>query len=221
MSFLLLRRKADEMGINFWLRIIAASLFLSLTLLGAYYFLYVNRESAQPVIVATPVIDLAETERKKSDTAMMTRIKAAMTQSKRLHSQSIGVECKEGKITLFGDVQKEADRDLAENLAKEVANVQVIKNEIKVSGSSVTAEPAEEKITSISKVQDLELEANLLESIQTIPELSTKNIKIKVTNREVNISGQVANEQQRIRIIQIINNTPTVGSVSNNLKIGG
>ncbi len=221
MSFLLLIRKADEMGLNFWLRIIAAGLFLSLALLGTYYFLYINRESVQPVIVAKPIVDPAENERKKSDTVMMTRIKAAMTQSKRLHSQSIGVECKEGRVTLFGDVQKEADRDLAENLAKEVANVQNIKNEIKVSGSSVTAEPVEEKITSISKVQDLELEANLLESIQTIPELSTKNIKIKVINREVNISGQVANEQQRIRIIQIINNTPTVNSVNNNLKVGG
>ncbi len=221
MTFLLLRRKADEMGLNFWLRIVAAGLFFSLTLLGVYYFLYVNHEPEKPVIVAKSTITSVETERKKADTAMMTRIKAAMTQSKRLHLQSIGVECKEGNITLFGDVQKDTDRDLAENLAKEVAGVQTIKNDIKVMGSSVTVDPSEEKTTSISKVEDLELEANLLESLQAVADLPTQNIKIKVTNREVNISGRVATEQQRICLEQIIRNTPKVNSVSNNLKIGG
>lgn len=221
MSFLLLIRKADEMGLNFWLRLVAAGLFLSLVLLSAYYFLYINREPVRQVIVAKPTVDSVEVERKKSDTAMMTRIKAAMTQSKRLHSQSIGVECKEGNITLFGDVQKEADRDLAENLAKEVAGVPAIKNEIKVLGSAVRSNLKEELTTSVVKVEDLELEANLRESLESLPDLPSQNIKIKVTNREVNVSGRVASEQQRIRVEQIIRNTPKVNSVSNNLKVSG
>ncbi len=221
MSFLLLIRKADEMGLNFWLRIVAAGLFLSLALLGAYYFLYINREPVRQIIVAKPVVDSVEMERKKSDPAMMTRIKAAMTQSKRLHSQSIGVECKEGNITLFGDVQKEADRDLAENLAKEVAGVTALKNDIKVLGSAIRPDLKEKPITSVVKVEDLELEANLRESLESSPDLSSQTIKIKVTNRDVNVSGRVASEQQRIRVEQIIRNTPKVNSVINNLKIGG
>ncbi len=220
MTFLLLIRKADEMGVNFWLRIVAAGLFLSLILLSAYYFLYINHEPVRSVSVTKPTVNSAETERKKADTAMMSRIKAAMTQSKRLHLQSIGVECREGNITLFGDVQKDADRDLAENLAKEVAGVKELKNEIKVMGVTVTPDLREARTTSIVKVEDLELEANLTESLQSLPDLPSQTIKIKVTNRDVTVSGQVANEQQRLRIEQIIRNTPKVNSVSNNLKVG-
>jgi osmotically-inducible protein OsmY len=221
MSFLLLVRKADEMGINFWLRIVAAGLFFSLLLLSVYYFLFINRDQVQPMVVAKPIENTAETERKKADTVMMGRIKAAMTQSKRLHSQSIGVECKEGKITLFGDVQKEADRDLAENLAKEVADVKSLKNEIKVAGAIATPEIEVEKVTPTGKVEELELEADLRERLETLADVSSQNIKIKITNRDVSLSGHVANEQQKIRVEQIIRSDQKVNSVRNNLKIGG
>ncbi len=221
MSFLLLIRKADEMGINFWLRIVAAGLCFSLLLLSVYYFLYINRDQVQPMVVVKPVENSPETERKKSDTAMMGRIKAAMTQSKRLHSQSIGVECKDGNITLFGDVQKEADRDLAANLAKEVVGVKDVKNEIKVAGATITSEVEGEKITSISKVEDLELEADLRERLESLSDVATQNIKLKVANRNVSLNGHVATEQQRIRVVQLVRTAPKVVSVSdNNLKIG-
>ncbi len=217
MEFFLLLRKADEMGINFWLRLLALGLCVSLFLLVSYYFLVVNREAEK--LQPTAAAPLQDSDKRQADAALSARIRSAITRTKRLYSLNIGVENKEGSITLTGEVPTEIDKELAGALAQETSGVKEVHNQLQITPSlNRTNEPMTQGNAPL-KVEDLEMEANLRESLQALPELKTQPILLKVNNRAVTLTGRVATEQQRLRVEQIIRNAPKVSSVSNQLRV--
>ena len=218
MDFLLLLRKADEMGINFWLRLLVLGLCVSLLLLASYYFLTINQDPNQYPQAAVAV--LPETDKRQLDAAVSARIRAAITRTKRLYKLNIGVENKEGRITLTGEVPTEIDQELAGTLAQETSGVKEVHNQLQVRPSrNQTNEPMTQGNTPLN-VEDLEMEANLRESLQVLPELKTQPILLKVNNRAVTLTGRIATEQQRLRVEQILRNAPKVSSLSNQLRVG-
>ena len=218
MELLLWVRKADEMGINFWLRLLALGLCVSLFLLASYYFLVVNREAEKPHPVA--VLTLQESDKKQADAALSARIRSAITRTKRLYSLNIGVENKAGSITLTGEVPTEIDKELTGTLAQETYGVKEVHNQLQVTPSLHRANEPMTQGNAPLHVEDLEMEANLRESLLTLTELKTQPILLKVNNRAVTLTGRVATEQQRLRVEQIIHNAPKVSSISNQLRVG-
>ncbi len=218
MDILLLLRKADEMGINLWLRLLVLGLCLSLVLLITYYFLIVNREPTQRLQAA--VTAPPESNKRQLDAAVSARVRSAITRTKRLYNLNIGVENKEGSIILSGEVPTDIDKELAGALAQETAGVKQVYNQLQVTPTlGRTNEPLLQTNTSLN-VEDLEMEANLRESLQSIAELKSQQILVKVHNRTVTLTGRVANEQQRLRIEQMLRNAPKVSSISNQLRVG-
>lgn len=218
MELLLWVRKADEMGINFWLRLLALGLCVSLFLLASYYFLVVNRkaETPRPAVALT----LHDSDKKQADAAVSARIRSAITRTKRLYNLNIGVENKESSITLTGEVPTEIDKELAGALAQETSGVKAVHNQLQVTPSlNRTNEPMTQGNTPLN-VEDLEMEANLRESLLALKELQTQPILLKVKNRAVTLTGRVATEQQRLRVEQILRNAPKVSSISNQLRVG-
>lgn len=221
MNLLLLLRKADEMGINGGLRLLVLSLSFVLLMLMTYYFLVINRSLAPGLPAKPTALQSENSEKQKADAALMSKIKSAIAQTKRLHGYSIGVECKDGLVSLNGDVPSEIDKELAADLAKEISGVKAINNQLRIAPEA-TPLPGENKAPDFSiNVDDLELQANLRERIRSVPELKTQNIEIKVQNRAVTLTGNVASEQQRTRIEQLLHNFPKVTSVNNLVRIGG
>ncbi len=218
MDILLLLRKADEMGINLWLRLLVLGLCLSLVLLITYYFLIVNREPTrqlQAAVTAPP-----ESDKRQLDAAVSARVRSAITRTKRLYNLNIGVENKEGSIILSGEVPTDIDKELAGALAQETAGVKQVYNQLQVTPTlGRTNEPLLQTNTLLN-VEDLEMEANLRESLQSIADLKPQQILLKVHNRAVTLTGRVANEQQRLRIEQMLRNAPKVSSISNQLRVG-
>ncbi len=218
MDILLLLRKADEMGINLWLRLLVLGLCLSLVLLITYYFLIVNREPTQQLQAA--IMAPPESDKRQLDAAVSARVRSAITRTKRLYNLNIGVENKEGSIILSGEVPTDIDKELAGALAQETAGVKQVYNQLQVTPTlGRTNEPLLQTNTSLN-VEDLEMEANLRESLQSIAELKSQQILVKVHNRTVTLTGRVANEQQRLRIEQMLRNAPKVSSISNQLRVG-
>ena len=217
MFFFVLIRKADEMGVNFWLRVLALGLCVSLFLLASYYFLVVNRVTEEPPIVATTPADF---DKRQADAALSARIRSAITRTKRLYSLGIGVENKDGVITLTGEVPTEIDKDLAGKLAQETPGVKEVHNQLEVAPSLKRPNDPEPQNSVALNVEDLEMEANLRENLQAIPELKSQPIVIKVNNRAVTLTGRVGSEQQRQRAEQVLRGAPKVVSVSNQLRVG-
>lgn len=216
----LLLRKADEMGINFGLRLLAMSLSVALLFLVTYYFLVVNRSTSPALPTQEDALKTLDAEKRKADAALISKIKSAISQTKRLHGYGIGVECREGQVTLTGEVPTEIDKDLAANLARETAGVKNVTNQIRIAPEA-TPQPGDTVTQDLAiNVDDLELQANLHERLQAVPELKAQRIVIKVQNRAVTLTGSVATEAQKDRIEQILRNYPKVASINNQLRIG-
>jgi osmotically-inducible protein OsmY len=216
MCFFILIRKADELGINFWLRLLAVGLGVSLLLQGYYYFSAINR--VQPVSGAATTSEEAEKDR--TDVALTNKIRSAIAQTKRLYMLSIGVKNHDGIITLSGEVPSDIDRELAANVARETPGVQSVQNEIQIVASLKRANEGTVQASSAVNVEDLEMAANLREMLQAVPALQSLPIQIKVHQRIVTLSGQVATEPQRQQAEQIVHNAPKVVSIQNQLRVG-
>lgn len=216
----LLARKVNGMGINWGLRLLALSLFLALLLLIAYYFLVVNRSLTPRLPTPGDTVKTIETEKRKADAALLNKIKAALSQTKRLYGYSIGVECHDGLVTLSGAVPTVIDKELAANLAIETSGVKEITNQIRVMPEA-TPQPGEiVRPNLMLNVDDLELQANVREQIISVPELKAQPIEIKVKNRTVTLTGTVASDAQKLRAEQLVQNTPKVAAVNNQLRLG-
>lgn len=218
MEFFLLLRKADELGINFWLRLLALGLCLSLFFLVSYYFLIINRDAEKPF--PTPALTTQGSDKKQADAALSARIRSAIMRTKRLYNLNIGVENKSGSITLTGEVPTEIDKELAGTLAQETSGVKEVHNQLQVLPNlGRTNEPTTQDNAPLH-VEDLEMEANLREQLQAQSELKGQPILLKVNNRVVTLTGRVATEQQRLRAEQVLRNAPKVSSINNQLRVG-
>lgn len=221
MNLLLQLRKAEEMGVNLGLRLLALGLSFVLILLVVYYFLVVNRSLNPPLPTQADSLKTLEAEKRKADAALISKVKSAIAQTKRLHGYSIGVECREGMVTLSGEVPTEIDKELATSLARETFGVKEVTNQIRITPEA-TPQPGETFNQDLAiNVDDLELQANLRERVISVPELKAQRIEIKVENRAVTITGNVASEVQKLRAEQVLRNFPKVTAVTNQLRIGG
>ena len=216
---LLIMRKPNEHGINIGLRILALALSLVLFFLVTYYFLSVNRVQTLPEKFTRTAQQTGESERYKVDIALMGRIKAVLSQAKRLHGYSIGVECKDGAVNITGEVPTQIDKDLAEKLVLQTQGVSTITNNLSILPAAARTNQETAPSSLPVKVEDFELEANLRERISSTPDLANAVITIKVKSKIVTLDGAVANEQIRSQIEQIIGNFPQVSRVNNQIKI--
>ncbi len=219
MNVFLLIRKSEELGINFWLRLIAIALSLSLIFLATYYFLFVNRDPQKqdlPTITAVR----PDTEKRNADAALAAVVKSALAQTMRLQNYSIGVEYKDGVITLIGEVASHIDRDFATDVARQAVGDKVINNQIQVlADRHPTLQPGETKAPQLN-VEDLEIEADVREILHRTNDPKIQAIKIQVHDRNVNLSGTIDSTQQKTRVEQLVRSIPKVSTVDNQIRIG-
>ncbi len=208
------------MGVNFGLRLLALGLLVVLFLLIAYYFLVVNRSLNPPMPMQAKSLKTLDAEKRKPDAALISKVKSAIAQTKRLRGYGIGVEYHDGMLTLSGEVPTEIDKELAANLAREMLGVKEVTNQIRIT-LEATPQPGEAVNQDLAiNVEDLELQANLRERVISVPELNAQQIEIKVQNRVVTLTGNVASEAQKFRTEQLLRNYPKVTSITNQLRIG-
>lgn len=217
MHLFILVRKADELGINFWLRLLALGLSFSLLLQSYYYFSAINRN--HPVRTPATLTNSEDAEKGRNDVALTNKVRSAIAQTKRLYMLSIAVKNHDGIVTLSGEAPSDIDRELAANVARETPGVQQVKNEIQVVASLKRANESALQASPAVNVEDLEMAANLREMLQDVPELKFLPIQVKVQQRAVTLSGQVTSEQQRQRAEQIVRNAPKVTTLTNQLRI--
>ena len=170
------------MGVNFGLRLLALGLSVVLSLLIAYYFLVINRSVNPPMPTQADSLKTLDAEKRKADAALISKVKSAIAQTKRLHGYGIGVEYHDGRLTLSGEVPTEIDKELVANLARETLGVKEVTNQIRITPEA-TPQPGEAVNQDLAiNVEDLELQANLYERVLSVPELKAQQIEIKVQN---------------------------------------
>jgi hyperosmotically inducible periplasmic protein len=178
-----------------------APLLILILLAGAGYYVYKYKPGW-----------LGSISSSSADVATTARVKASLGLSKRVSAYDIGVTTKDGTVTLTGQVPSEDIKSLAGEISRDTQGVKQVSNEIQI-------DPGAQPTVESSRVEDLEIRAAILESFARSPELSGKNIEVKVENRVVTLGGAVETTAQRNGAEQASRAVDGVAGVTNNLAV--
>ena len=76
--------------------------------------------------------------RPKSDELLATAVHDSLAHDSRVNSMQVQVSAREGIVQLDGTVPRQADRDAAETIARQVAGVRDVRNQIQVEARPTT-----------------------------------------------------------------------------------
>jgi hyperosmotically inducible periplasmic protein len=119
-----------------------------------------------------------------------------------------------GVITLGGHVALDSDKAQAETLAKSLAGSEVVANQI-----AVIPVGAEKEAKAVNSDLDKGIEGNLDAAL--IEAKLASNVKYKVKNRVVTLTGDVDSQSKRAQSQQIASAVPNVDQVVNELQVKG
>jgi hyperosmotically inducible protein len=131
-----------------------------------------------------------------------------------LKDVSVSQDRDKGVVTLAGNVRTEADKAQAESIAKSLAGVQVVSNQIGVRpiGEESTAEKVDSSL-------DDGIEKNLKAAL--LKNKMTSHVSYDVKNGVVTLTGTVNSQARRERNKQVAAGVPNVKQVVNELEVKG
>jgi hyperosmotically inducible protein len=117
-----------------------------------------------------------------------------------------------GIVTLGGQVASEHDKSQAESLAKSLAGVQVVADQI-----AVIPVGAEKEAKAVNSDLDQAIEKNLDAAL--IQNKLHKSVKYEVKSGVVTLTGEVNSEDKRTRAEKVATGVPNVQQVVNDLQV--
>jgi len=154
--------------------------------------------------------------REVSDATITGQVKTAFALSKRISAYEIGVDTKDGMVTLTGQAPSEIDRELAGAIAKDTTGVRQVDNQIRVEPG---LKPSDASLRESSRVADLEIHADLRERLAASEHLSGSEIHVSVKDRVVTLTGRVQTPHQKTGVEQLARSLPNVANVANQLNV--
>jgi osmotically-inducible protein OsmY len=115
-------------------------------------------------------------------------------------------------VTLGGQVASENDKSQAESLAKSLAGVQVVADQI-----AVIPVGAEKEAKAVNSDLDQAIEKNLDAAL--IQNKLHKSVKYEVKSGVVTLTGEVNSEDKRTRAEKVATGVPNVQQVVNDLQV--
>jgi hyperosmotically inducible periplasmic protein len=166
--------------------------------------------------VPTAVQKQPESATPSEDAASVrTRVLAAYFRAPTIKSSQIEVASgSNGMVTLNGEVEGHAARDLAEQVARGVEGVTAVDNRLRVRNSGAGA-PA----GTAARPSDDEVRTRVQSQFFTHPATKAQPIDVRVAQGVVSLSGTVADTRSRREAIELARNTSGVQRVEANLSV--
>ena len=124
------------------------------------------------------------------------------------------VNTKGGIVTLKGDADNQAQKDLTTEYAKDIDGVKDVKNEMTVSKTlKKTHDTVDEKI------DDASITAQVKMSLLFHRSTSAVNTKVETNNGVVTLSGKARNAAEKDLVTKLVNDVTGVKSVKNQMTI--
>ena len=143
----------------------------------------------------------------KNDNQLQKDVIAELNWEPSINPTNIGVEVKDGIVTLTGHVGSYAEKMSAERSAQHVAGVKALAIEIEVT------------LPGISKRTDADIARSVENVLQWTTYLPKDAIKVMVENGWITLSGQVDWEYQRVAAIDAVRYMMGVRGVSDDITI--
>jgi hyperosmotically inducible periplasmic protein len=142
------------------------------------------------------------------DAAITTKVKTALIGDSSIKARNIDVDTVAGEVILSGYVDSQQEADKAGSIAKSVAGVARVKNELKV-GTRTIGQGVDDKVLGTK------IKAQLMKE----PGIRSLNIDVDVYSGTAKISGAVASQAQKNEILNLVRSVEGVQGVVDNLQI--
>ena len=144
------------------------------------------------------------------DATVTAKVKADLIKDGAVKSTDIRVETTSGVVQLSGFVGSDAIRQRAEQLAKSVAGVKTVRNDLAIQTSSQTAG---------QYVDDTTLTAKVKAALLADDEVKGLAISVETSGGKVQLTGTAKSDSERQKAEQLAKNIQGVTAVQNSIAI--
>jgi osmotically-inducible protein OsmY len=147
-----------------------------------------------------------------SDAWIMTKVKTTLLLHRSV-SAGTTVDVKNGIVTLRGDANSQAEKDLTTEYAKDVDGVKDVKNEM------VVSKPAKKTQTTGGKIDDASITGLAKMTLLYHRSTSALNTSVTTNNGVVTLTGKAKNAAEKDLAAKYVNDVNGVKSVKNRMTI--
>jgi osmotically-inducible protein OsmY len=151
-----------------------------------------------------------------SDAWLMTKVKTTLLFHRSVSGIETGIDVKDGIVTLRGEADNQAQKELTTEYAKDIEGVKDVKNEMTV---AKTSKETKETRTTGDKIDDASITA--LVKMTLLYHRSTSAIHTSVTTKDgvVTLSGKASNAAEKDLAAKLTSDVNGVTSVENRMTI--
>jgi hyperosmotically inducible periplasmic protein len=149
-----------------------------------------------------------------SDTWVSMKVKSALVFHRNVNAHKTEVYVKQGIVTLKGEADTQAQKELTGEFAKDVEGVKGVDNEMTVA----TTAPKSDQ-TAGEKMDDASITAQVKGSLLSHRSTSVLNTKVSTTDGVVTLGGTAKNAAEKDLVTKLVTGIDGVKSVVNNMVI--
>ena len=161
-----------------------------------------------------------EKHAEKSDAWLMTKVKTTLLFHRSVSGIKTEVDVKDGTVTLRGDADNQAQKDLATEYAKDVEGVKDVKNEMNVTKTAKEIKKeTKEPRTVGDKIDDASITALVKTTLLYHRSTSGLQTKVETKNGVVTLGGKAKNAAEKDLATKFAKDVNGVEGVNNRMTI--
>jgi hyperosmotically inducible periplasmic protein len=162
------------------------------------------------------------------DTALTSSVKSALMADDTVRSFDIDVETRNGEVSLNGQVESQTQIDQAVSVARNVSGVRDVNSNLTLRSAGTagtmgmgtgTATGSGDSATLGQAADDTAVTARVKSALLAESQVSGFAISVETTNGVVQLTGEVDNQAQVDRAVQIASSAEGARSVQNQLRV--
>ena len=161
-----------------------------------------------------------EKQAEMSDAWLMTKVKTTLLFRRSVSGLKTEVDVKDGIVTLRGDAENQAQKDLATEYAKDIEGVKDVKNEMIVTrAAKERQQETKDMRTAGDKIDDASITAMVKTTLLYHRSTSGLQTKVETKNGVVTLSGKAKNAAERDLATKFARDVNGVKDVNNRMTI--
>ena len=182
-----------------------------------------HKSLAQETVSSLPGVEKVDNQiqvqgmqpEKDTDGWIGLKVKTTLLFHRNVSAAKTQVDVKDGVVTLSGEADNQAQKDLTTEYVKDVEGVRDVKNELKIT-NNMTESPRE---TLGEKIDDASITAQVKAALLYHRSTSGIGTKVRTDDGIVTLNGRVHNAAEKDLVTKIVRDINGVKNVVNNLEI--
>jgi osmotically-inducible protein OsmY len=155
----------------------------------------------------------------KSDAWILTKVKTTLLFHRSVSGIKTEIDVKDGIVTLRGEADNQAQKDLTTEYAKDIEGVKDVKNEMTVAKTSKETKETKETRTAGDKIDDASITGLVKMTLLYHRSTSALHTKVETMNGVVTLSGKASNAAEKDLATKLAKDVNGVEDVKNLMTI--